>query len=630
MLAGSYKKGRCVSMYRFETPKDVSRFIRSVIELLILLALLFVVLKALLVFSVYEPYNKEDKTIVSGNDMGFLALSYIGVDREGTETLISTQKLDEQLGALHDLGYVTISQQDVINYYNEGKPLPEKALFLMFEDGRNDTAIYAQSIMEKYNDKATMFTYAEKFRSKDSHFLMPNDLKGLEENGFWEIGSNGYRLSYINVFDRYDRFIGELKSTEYAGMMQYFGRDYTHYLMDYIRDEKDLPVESYAMMKERILGEYSLMRSEYTQGIGKVPQAYTLLHSNTGAFGENDKVSAVNEEGIRETFAMNFNREGFSMNDRESSIYDLTRMQPQSNWYTNHLLMRIKYDLPEDRRDEITFVEGDSSQNKYWAIKKGAVEYKEEKLVLTSEPEDCGLIKICDGEAHKNINFSAILGGNKLGYQSVILRADDEGNGGIEVVLFNNHMYLKQDGEIIADMDLYDFDEIPKISVEEDKRDTLAGEYGALAKNAVSDKQSTEYKKLKKEVENTQVKSVEEGAEEYRPELQLHDLAQRKIEIVLNGDKISVGVDGKALWTDIQLAPSNAGSIFLKSAWAEYEYSQRNIADDVYDGVFEKMNIVDTDKDKKIYSNLLEGTNKAKQTVIDVWNGIINWFIKNI
>ena len=81
-------------MYRFETPKDVSRFIRSIIELLILLALLFVVLKALLVFAIYEPYNKEDKSIVSGNDNGFLALSYIGVDREGTETLISTQKLD--------------------------------------------------------------------------------------------------------------------------------------------------------------------------------------------------------------------------------------------------------------------------------------------------------------------------------------------------------------------------------------------------------------------------------------------------------------------------------------------------------------------------------------------------------
>ena len=51
---------------------------------------------------------------------------------------------------------------------------------------------------------------------------------------------------------------------------------------------------------------------------------------------------------------------------------------------------------------------------------------------------------------------------------------------------------------------------------------------------------------------------------------------------------------------------------------------------DVYDGVFEKITIIDTDKDKKIYSNLLEGTSKARKTVSDIWNGIINWFIKNI
>lgn len=218
----------------------------------------------------------------------------------------------------------------------------------------------------------------------------------------------------------------------------------------------------------------------------------------------------------------------------------------------------------------------------------------------------------------------------QLGYQSVLLRADDEGKSGIEVILYNNVMYLKQNGELQKETDLYEFDEIPKISIEEDKRDTLAGEYAALAKNAVSDKQSTEYKKSKKQVENTQVKSVKEGAEKYRPELQLHDLAQRKIEIVLNDSKISVGLDGKAFWTDIELDKSEERSIFLKSAWTDYEYSQRNIADDVYDAVFGKMSITDTDKDKKIYSNILEGTNKARQTVSDIWNGIINWFIKNI
>ena len=42
--------------------------------------------------------------MVSGEECGFLAVSYFGVDRQGTDTLISTKELDEQLKTLYDLG----------------------------------------------------------------------------------------------------------------------------------------------------------------------------------------------------------------------------------------------------------------------------------------------------------------------------------------------------------------------------------------------------------------------------------------------------------------------------------------------------------------------------------------------
>ena len=43
-------------------------------------------------------------------------------------------------------------------------------------------------------------------------------------------------------------------------------------------------------------------------------------------------VSYENEKWIRKLFTMNFNREGCSFNQRNSSLYDLTRMQPQPYW----------------------------------------------------------------------------------------------------------------------------------------------------------------------------------------------------------------------------------------------------------------------------------------------------------
>ena len=618
-------------MYKFETAKDVKKLIRSILELAVLIWVLFVIARALFTFSVYEPYAKDDKEIVSGEDHGFIALSYFGIDREGSSSRISEDRLNKELKALRDNGYVTITQKDIEDYYKNGTPLPDKALYLMFEDGRQDTAIYAQKVMEEYNYKATMFTYAEKFDVVDSFFLMPKDLLKLEQNSFWELGSNGYRLSYINVFDRYGRYIGELNSKEYSAMSKYLGRDYNHYLMDYIRDANDLPMETNSQMRSRISGDYELMKKSYNKGLGKVPPAYILLHSNTGMFGENDKVSEVNEEAIASTFTMNFNREGYSLNNTESSIYDLTRLEPQANWYTNHLLMRIRDDLPKEDKDGILFVVGDKSQNESWQLQRGAVEYQKgyERIVLTSLPEDTGSLKLLK-KAPRDIAVETTLKGNKLGLQAVILGADDDGTGGVEVSLQNNVLCLYQDGQVLEEVDLYEFDGTEKISVDEDKRDSLAGEYAALARYAVSAEQSYEYTKMSKEASLMDVPTVKDGAEEYRPQLKLNEPGSRELYIELKDNVLNVKIDGKDVWKAKKVTVKEESNIYLKGAFTEYGYSQRNVVDDVYDAVFDKLQITDPDTGNVLYSYRLTGIDKIIQTVKNVFNKVLNWFIKYI
>lgn len=617
-------------MYRIETPKDLRKGIRSILQLSVLLFVLYILIRVFVTFNEYRPYNANDKSVVSGKDHGFVALSYIGTDREGNQTLISSERLSEHFKAMHDLGYVTVTQKDVEDYYNEGRPLPDKALFLMYEDGRKDTAIYAQSVMENYNYKATMFTYAEKFRSRDGHFLMPKDLEDLVNNGYWEIGSNGYRLGYINVFDRYHRYIGQLNSTEYSDMVRFLGRDYNHFLMDYIRDENDIPIESVDAMRHRISGEYDLMKNEYTQLLGYVPKAYVLMHANTGAFGENRRVSAVNEQCISDTFDMNFNREGYSWNNKESSIYDLTRMQPQAYWYTNHLLMRIKYDIDETDAESITFVEGDTSQKQFWECEKGAVEFKPQLIALTSLPEDEGVLRFKAKTDLGNVAVSTYFTGNVIGSQAVELHANKDRSKMISVEYMNNVMYLKQNGEILEQIDMDDFDELEKISVEEDKRDTLVGEYEAFARRAGSHNESVEYKKLKAQAQALEARSVREGAKEYKRTFQISDPGNRKIDITLKDNRITVYVDDKPMWEKYELNESDPGDICLSCAWGDFRYSQRNIADDVYDGVFSEVVIRDPDTDTEIYSNLYKGKEKATNALTGFWDSLINWFIKNL
>ena len=224
------------------TNKDKKKFIRSIIQGLILLLLLWLLFNAIFDFNEYKYYDAT--SIVDNGDKGFIALSYFAVDRDGTNTMISTKRLQEHLEALNKNGYITLTQEDIENYYNNNQTIPQRSMFLMFEDGRRDTAIFSTPLLEKYNYIGTILSYGNKFQEKEPKFLSPKDLERLKKSTFWEMGTNGYRLAYINVFDRYDNYLGELHSDEYSALSKYIGRNYNHYLMDFIRDENKIPKEN--------------------------------------------------------------------------------------------------------------------------------------------------------------------------------------------------------------------------------------------------------------------------------------------------------------------------------------------------------------------------------------------------
>lgn len=548
--------------------KDRIKIARGILQGVILIILLIAIIKALFSFSVYEPYNSSK--VSNNQDSGFIAVSYFGVDRTGNDTLISTKRLDEQLKALKNNGYVTITQKDVVDYYLKGKALPPKSLFLLFEDGRRDTAIFSQKIIEEYNLKATMLTYADKFEKEDSKFLSSNELLELVDSSYWELGTNGYRLEYINVFDKDSNYLGNLNSVEFAESASSMERDYNHYLMDYIRDEYNIPTESYEEMKQRIDSDYKALSKVYTKEISQVPKLYALMHSNTGQFGTNDKVSEINGKWIKELFNMNFNREGFSLNTIDSSIYDLTRIQPQSYWSTNHLLMRIL----DDTKQDIEFVVGDKEKASKFKEVSGKAEFKDDTIILTSLSEGKGVLKLLNSDTYKDVKVSTILNGNIIGSQGIYLRANDDQSDSLCVRLMNNVISIiensKGSSNVIFSLDLS--------------------------------------------------KNKEE-------KFDIRDGGSRKVDITLVNDKISIDIDGTNIAKDLDVTNENQGSIYLESAWGEYGYSQRNIADDVYDGVFKKFRITDVN-DNELYDSSLKGVDSIIYSLRNFTDKIIDWFIK--
>lgn len=612
--------------------KQKKKRFRFIIQFAILFLIAAVAVTALVTLKEYQPYSRHTTAIADTLDTGFIALSYFGVERSGTQTLIGIKRLRDHLQALKAQGYVTISQKDILAYYRDGTPLPERSLFLLFEDGRRDTAIFAQKILEELNFKATMLTYPENFEKKDPKFLRPDDLKALEKTTFWELGTNGYRLAFINVFDRYDNYLGELDPLKHSRVQPYLGRKYNHYLMDYIRDEYGVPKESYNRMRERISYDYERLADIYTSELGYVPRLYILMHSNTGSFGNNDRVSAVNEHWINKLFAMNFNREGFSLNRPGSSLYDLTRMQPQAYWHTNHLLMRIKYDIHQD----IEFVRGDLERHRAWDLIKGAAEMQDETIVLTSLPQDKGLLRLKNSRGFQDINVSVKLTGNKLGMQKLYLRADNELTRYLSVAVFNNILHIAENsGGVEKELYLLPLDQhdgkIP-LSIPEDKKAVEMAALETFAKYAPSARQAKVYVDRLQQRSGEAAPSVAEGAEEYVTAISPHAKGERLLNIALKGDELRVVIDKKEAAV-LKTALAAAGSVYLETAWGGWGFSQRNLADDVYDGVFERLVVTENtgaEKEQVLFDSKLHGFAAFKLRAQQYWTALINWFIVHL
>lgn len=445
----------------FVSRKEQHRKYRIIIQWLVLAVIIFTAINSLYTLKDYTPYQEDDNVRFVGNN-GFVAVSYLGVSRLGDQKLISVERFAEQMRALKQQGYVTITQQDIADYYQLGKVLPEKALFIMFEDGRRDTSIFVQKILEELNYKATIFIDAEKFSLQDVHLLTLEEVETLKRTSYWDVGTN----------------------------------------------------------------------------------------------------------------------------------HDLMCLKPQAYWFTNHLLMRIKYDTNQT----IEFVKGNSEKLIEWEIKTGAAEFRDQSIIVTSPPNKEGVISLKGSASYKDLNLNVVLSGNKFGVQKIYLRADNALDNYLAVSIDNN--ILKVDEKINGDiarniiwLDLYKIDE----NINSEQLD---------------------------EQINEQAKSVSS--------ITISEKGKRHLSVSLKDDLITIGIDDKVVISDFKINLLQNGGVFLASAWGGYGWSQQKLADDIYDGVFTDLTITSfADKNAIIlYESDLQGLDKLWYNTKTKWHLLVNWFIE--
>lgn len=611
--------------------KNQNKIFRGAAQILGIVAVLLFFAAMIIDYPKYSPYDKTDKSVVTGTDNGFVALSYFGVERSSSRSRISTELLTEHLSALKDNGFVTISQQDLFDYYEKGESLPERALFLFFEDGRRDTIVYSQNILRDVNMKATMLTYANNLSTHGNLYLKARDLIPLLENTYWETGANGYRLAYINVFDRYGHYLGEMTPNEFTLMQQYLERDYNHYLMDFIRDENGIPLESYTTMRSRLLADYDMMKQIYEDTLGYLPPLYVLMHSNTNGFATNGRASDVNELAIRSMFKVNFNREGFSQNTLDTSVYDLTRMQPQPYWSTNHLLMRIWDDI----QLPIDFVTGDETLAAAWNLLEGAAEYQSDLINLTTLPRGRAIIALNGSNAYGDLTLNVRLLGNKLGVQRIWLRANKDATEGLAVELRNGNLrVLSVAGGNETELFSASADQLTGVTYTTkaaDNKDSLDEAIAAKKKYATQTVETKDILSNLTETLNNEAADASQPEEAYVPETDLNTPSDHELALILTGDSLTVMIDGNIATDRLTVTAPSTGSVLLESQCTSHEgaYSQRNYYDDVYDGVFQELTITTENGAVPLYNYVPTEAALFQIHFRSFMSALVNWFIAN-
>ncbi len=294
---------------------------------------------------------------------GFVAVSFSAVGRDGASPHLPRQLLQKHLEALHQAGYEAITTRDLLDYYYRGEPLPDKPVYLMFEGGRKDGAIYGQEILSKTGMRATMFVYPKKMDEWNKTFLSRSQIASLAANEFWEVGAMANCLY--------------LPGTENRERPDYF-------LAGYLHDQNGAISETPAEFALRADKDYSASRSILGTVTGKEIPAYIFSPANSLGNTQPDEMDYLNNQLLEKYFRLVFTAEGLPYNSHAANPRQLTRLVVPGDLKTEELLAILGSGLASE--GPYAFI-GNAASDRRWRAISGKIEYLPDGIAFRPDTE---------------------------------------------------------------------------------------------------------------------------------------------------------------------------------------------------------------------------------------------------
>ncbi len=245
----------------------------------------------------------------------FIALAYGGVSGgtvKGSEDVTRAQ-FEQHIRALRERGFNPIGLTDVRAFYQQGIPLPRKAVLITMEQGKKNSYLETRTILREQRWKAVMFARADTIRNKDASALRWPILRDMARSGTWEVGAES--------FGGYQRIP--------AGPEGETGNFFSSPMWIAGEQRLETPEEFAA----RIRAEHVRMVEEFQAGMGELPAAFAFPYGDYGQYDPRAVPTRVlNLLEVERTYGIGFTLGPFLLNTRHTDPRALNRLLVNPDW----------------------------------------------------------------------------------------------------------------------------------------------------------------------------------------------------------------------------------------------------------------------------------------------------------
>lgn len=171
----------------------------------------------------------QGKTLVVPKSLTVLTYHAMGDDKTNT-LYVSKEKFKEQMDYLKNNGYFTLNYKEFEDYIVNNKPIPEKSIFITFDDGYDNNYSVAYPILKENSQNVTLAMITN-YLDKPG-YMSKEQVSELSKNG-WDIVSHTTEHQSLDQFGYDDqlkfmkeskKILEDLLGTKVTGIIYPYGK----------------------------------------------------------------------------------------------------------------------------------------------------------------------------------------------------------------------------------------------------------------------------------------------------------------------------------------------------------------------------------------------------------------------